>query len=342
MTSAPSLKTYSMFGMLDRTFRVYRDNLLNCVIILAGVSIPISIVNYILSTSSLQKLSSVNTVDPSSLSSADFNTVCLSSVITIVLAIVQAVLTNGPISYIASESIFGRKVTLMEAFQARQARLTTLGWGLTQFYFALGAFAFAIAIIGTLCAPVLALLGSLVYVGVAVYALIVPVLMLENVRPSFGITRAWSLGKSRFWTVAGLLLAITLISTLINWAVVTVAALILNQQLSSASALAQDAITTAVATISNVFLLPLLPIAMTLLYYDTRLRSEGLQDALLATNKPDARPSDIESPLPQPRLNQTDYRNMVIVIVVTLLVALLAGTLLAPVINQMMPGLAIQ
>ena len=55
-------------------------------------------------------------------------------------------------------------------------------------------------------------------------------------------------------------------------------------------------INTLASAIINVLILPLFPISMTLLYYDTRTRVEGLDLALAALDKPDPRPADIASP----------------------------------------------
>jgi hypothetical protein len=339
MNTVQPLKTYSLLEILEQTFKIYRQNFLNSIILVAVVTIPISIVSFILSASSLQKLATISDLSSSNLSGGDVNTVCLSSLITIALAVLQAVLTNGPITQMASESYFGRTVGLTEALQARQARFTTLGWGLVLLYFSAGAFFFATSIISALCAPVIALLGVVVYVVIATYAPLAPVLMLENVTASAGLRRAWVLGKARFWTIVGIGAVIILITTVIGYTVNLIAGLIFAQPLNAAPSLTVDAFNTGLSTVVNIFLAPLLPIALTLFYYDTRIRLEGLGDALQAVNKPDARPHDVESPLPLGRLTPADWRNMAIIMVATVLLVLVAGTLLAPIIDQMLPGL---
>src|SRR5512147_1671723 len=100
MNAAPPLKTYSLLEILERTFRVYRDNFLACVVLVAAVTIPISIINFILSTSSFQKLSAITDYSQLQTSGFDSTTICISAIITVALAVLQLVLTNRPISYL--------------------------------------------------------------------------------------------------------------------------------------------------------------------------------------------------------------------------------------------------
>ncbi|HVU14348.1 MAG TPA: hypothetical protein VHD90_23885, partial [Phototrophicaceae bacterium] len=96
---------------------------------------------------------------------------------------------------------------------------------------------------------------------------------------------------------------------------------------------------TLATTVVGIFITPLLPIAMTLLYYDIRTRVEGLDLALAALDKPDARPSDLQSPSAGPLLTSRDLVNMIVIGVVGAALVLVAGGLLSNVMNSLAPGL---
>jgi hypothetical protein len=342
MNTSPPLKTFSLLEILEQTFRIYRNNFQTCVTMAALVTVPVAIVTFILSESSVQRLGPAANLGQVNLSNEDATTICLSSLITIGLTVLQAVLIYAPISYLTSETYFGRKVGLVEAFQARQNRFSTLGWGLLVLYFMVGAWAFGIAVIASYCAPLLVTLGALVYIAVAIYGYIVPVLTLENIGASVGLYRAFALGKARFWTVVGLTLTIALITATITYAFGSVIGLILAPRLAAASTVTSDLVDTLVGAIINIFLLPLMPIGLTLLYLDTRIRLEGLDTALGALGRSDARPGDVAPPPPQVRFTTADWRNLAIVTVITVLIVLIAGSFLGSMLNNLMPGLAVQ
>jgi hypothetical protein len=58
-------------------------------------------------------------------------------------------------------------------------------------------------------------------------------------------------------------------------------------------------------------------------YYDARVRLEGLDITLQALSRPDARPSDVESPPASLRLVHRDYINVLILMAVAVIRAFL-------------------
>lgn len=330
--------TFTFFELLDRTFRIYRENFLTLIGLTTVVMVPITLINLFLSMTSFSALSSFSSSDFSRASRGDSGLICFTALITLILALMQAVLINGPITHIASESHFGRKVGIGEAFSATRSRYTNLGCGFILFYIVVGIFTFGFGVIAAICAPAVAGFGLVFYIAFATYAFLSPVLILENVPTSFGLNRSWSLGKSRFWTVLGIILVIAIISTIINAAFGSVAELLVFNVNNISSFNTQQIIRTVLSAIINIFLTPLLPIGLTLLYYDTRNRVEGLDIALSTLDKPDARPRDVPSPLPQAALTQRDFLNIAILIGCTLVVGLIAGAAFSSFINSLMPA----
>lgn len=330
--------SFTFLELLDRTFRIYRENFLTFVGLAALVTIPLTVINLILTVPTLSNAQQFSTFGRSA-SAADASAVCLASLISLVIAVLQFVLINAPITYIASENQMGNKVSISEAFAATRHRFYSLGCGFVVFYIVIVIFSAVVAFVALAlnCVPAFAAFGIVAYIGIATYALLAPVLVLENVGTSFGVNRAWSLGKARFWTVFGIVLAIYVISFVIELAFTTAAQWAVLQVARSASPMTQQVISTLFATAIGIFLVPLLPIGVTLVYYDTRTRVEGLDIALQSVGKPDARPWDVASPAGGAGLSSADWRNIVILTVCVLVISVVFSALFISLLNSVFP-----
>src|SRR5690242_2530182 len=92
--------TFTFLELLDRTFRLYRDNFLTIVGLVAVVSVPIGILTYILTPPTANILVGQSpTVARASVNSG-------AQIITNLLNWIQTILTGVPITYIASEYLF--------------------------------------------------------------------------------------------------------------------------------------------------------------------------------------------------------------------------------------------
>ncbi len=327
-SARPSL-TFSFLDILDRTFRIYRENFTTIVGFAALVIIPISVLNQIIFGPTLNSLAAA--ADRNTLN-ASTSSVLLSSILSLILQLVEFVLIYGVISTIASESLFGHKVSIGDAFNLTKSRFTQLGCGLIVFYIVIAGLAFAITLVAVACSPAIVGFALIVYIGIATFALVTPVLVLEDVGVTLGVNRAYGLGRSRFWTVVGVLATITIITSLLGLVIGAVIGVLGNPAIGRTNTgitLIQSIATVAV----KVLTLPLLPIAMTLLYYDVRSRVEGLDLALAAVEKPNPRPADVVSPRPAALLTGHDLVNIVVLGVVVVVLSLVAGGLLVSIMN---------
>jgi hypothetical protein len=98
----------------------------------------------------------------------------------------------------------------------------------------------------------------------------------------------------------------------------TASDLIITQAASSISFMAEQVISIIIQAVIGIVISPILPIGLTLLYYDARVRTEGLDIALQTTGKPDARPEDIISP-PVDGPNSKDFVNLGIFVIIPFL-----------------------
>ncbi len=327
---------FSFLDILDRTFRIYRDNFTLIIGYVALIAIPVTLINQIISRASTANLAAFQTTR----SAAGLNSgaILLSSFLVIILSLIQIVLIYSVVSYITSESYFGRKTSIGEAFAASRSRLGKLGCGFVLFYMVLIVLAFVIIFIASVCSPAVISIVLVVYIGLATFAVLTPVLVLEDIGTSSGITRAYGLGRARFWTAMLVLAAIYIISLILNIALTSVIRLLGISTIGDPLGGAQ-LISTLASAVINILILPLFPISMTLLYYDTRTRVEGLDLALAALDKPDPRPADLTPPASPPLLTSRDLINLIILGVGGVALSLVAGGLLMGIVNSVAPGL---
>jgi hypothetical protein len=330
--STNSLRPYTLLEILDRTFRIYRDNFATFVGLVAVVTIPLTVVNVLGTFWMLERLArSGLDLDAISRGRADpraFNSTNMSNlfgelltayaaffILLIVVSLLQGILINGPLTYIASERFLGRKVGLGEAIRVVSNRLFRLGVGLIVYYAILVMLAIVMVPIAFACGLGI---GVLLYLGVTMYAFLVPVLILEETGTLHGMNRAWALGRARVWPVVGIVLLIGVLTWIITLALGTASDLIIRQSAASISFTTEQIIAVIEQAVIAIVISPVLPIGLTLLYYDTRVRSEGLDIALQSTGKADARPEDIISP-PVESMNSKDFVNLGIFVVIPFL-----------------------
>ena len=261
----------------------------------------------------------------------------LTSLLSSVLQLVELVLLYGVVSTVASESLFGRHVSIGDAFSLARSRFTKLGCGFIVFYIVIIGLVFVTAFIAVACSPAIVGLALVGYIGLTTFALMTPVLILEDVGVTMGVNRAYGLGRARFWTLLGVLTTVTILTLLLSLAIGAVIELVGNPTIGRT--LSGFTLIQSIASIAvNILTLPILPIAMTLMYYDVRSRVEGLDLALAAVETSDPRPSDIVSPRPAPPLTQRDLINIVILGVGVFVLSLVAGGLLMGIMNLISPG----
>lgn len=332
--------SWSFLELLDRTFRIYRDNFVTYIGIGLLVTVPVTVLNILVTLPSLAAYSNASVLRGSSAYTQYTSTVCMASAFALILSLLQLVLTYGPIIYATSETQMGHKVSLGEAFRGRRDRFSRLGFGFVLFYIILVIFVTVIVLFATLirCTPGLAALGIVVYIGIAGYCMLPPVLMLENIGVSAGISRAWALGKARFWPILGVVAAILIITTVIQVAFGALAQFVLLGAVrAGGSLLAQQIASSLINGVIGIFTIPLLPIGLALLYYDARTRLEGLDITLQTMDDPQARPWDVMASNISGALNGKDVRNIIILSVVALILSLILGAAMVSLMNGLLP-----
>lgn len=328
MNETPSRRpmTFSFLELLDRTFRIYRENFLTIVGLVAMVTIPITLLTLFLNPATGSALSG---------QSGNLRTTSASGsqLLINILNLVETVLIYAPLTYIASEYLFNRKVSIGQAFSATSSRFFKMGCGIILLGIVISIFGVMGVLLVLAFPPALALAGILVYIVIACYGLIFQVLTLEDIGPSPAITRSFTLGKTRFWTIIGLGFIIGIITTILGSILTASAAVVAFSSASSSNLTGSVLLITFLGALISIFLTPITPIAFTLLYYDIRVRSEGL-DIMLDSSGPDARPDSFSSPSGGFRMDGHDWRNIAILSVMGLLTGLVASNAIRVLVSQ--------
>jgi hypothetical protein len=325
-----------IIDVLDHTFRVYRENFVVFVGMVAVVNIPVSILSYLTTGSANDNIEDAQTAIEFGESMSNIYAELIDSLgalvgLYLLTYFIQFVVIYALITYITSENFLNRKRTFLQALKAVRSRI----FPLTVAYIVLATVLIGGAIIlsmaSTVCFFPIFGLPFVVYYGVCAFAMAVPTLTLEHIGPFAGLHRATVLGKVRFWRVVGLMISLGII-----YYVVTIAFGILAivfsgvpiESIGEASAFVENNILyTILTTLTGIVLAPMLPIGLTLMYYDIRARTEALDIGLQVVDSDAPCPADL--PSPEPIEGLFTFRDVQNVIIVFLAIGLIIGLVLA-------------
>lgn len=284
--------------VLDHAIRLYRQNFVGLVTIVAVVNVPILLVQalFFLLVLPLTPESSSTILDPTS------GTITL-SIVSIVLLVAGAVLgifQLGAITAYVSERFLGRPITVLEAYGRAWQRGLSLFIASLLFGLAILGLFSVLAGVGILPVVFGALAstggaqefasGGALITALCLCILFVPTLvgmvylytrwtfwtqgiMIENYNSTGGLGRSWKLVRGFFWRVLGfnaLLAILTYFLALGPGATLSMTALFLS------SPLLQFVVQSVTGGLIGIIITPLQFATLTVLYYDLRIRKEGL------------------------------------------------------------------
>lgn len=292
-----SSRPTTFLEMIDRSLRLYRANFVPFFAVAAITQTPIALLNLAIATQQQQILGSLGiTPGGAGFSPEQAQAVAqqligplagslfASLVITVFSVFVQMIVLFAPISYVVSETFQNRLAGMADGFSAVGKRIGPLFGAITVYMAALIVFSVVLTFLLFLCGLGL---GLIVYGALAGGAFLVPVFMLEQISVQRGLSRTWSLGKTRIWPIIG----VTAITFLISFLADLLIAVLLSGLADRSPVMTStDTIITVVDVVVSSLVAPVVPIAFTLLYYDARVRVEGLDIALRAA--PNLTPAD--------------------------------------------------
>lgn len=291
----PKLRPLGLGEMLDHAIRLYRRHFLTFVGIIAIVQIPLTVLQLIWSalavTTFAEELTQPGTIPtvPDPLSAMGGATGLFGVFIVGLLSfiLIQGVGTAALTRAIA-DSYLGQPISMMESYR----RISRSWWPLLGALFLAGLVAIGLAIWFMIpCVGWLTGLGMLMFFSLVIVPLIAPTIVLEKQPPTQAVRRAWDLARRRFWWV----LAFTLILAIFQYVIVagpTALVTFLTQSAfggpletfnrSTTEVILQTSIQSAVTLLFSLLYIPLQLTAITLMYFDLRVRTEGFDLALLA------------------------------------------------------------
>ena len=223
-------------------------------------------------------------------SSPNFITSILGSAGVVVTLIVQFFLIQGiataALTRAIADSYSGKHVDIFSSYQNLQGQ-----WGrlilalLLMFLVMFGLFVWMIVpCIGWVTGP-----GLLVFVFGVVTPLIAPVVVLEDNGIRESIRRAWDLARSRFWWLVGFAFILYLFNQLVIGGPTALLNYLMTIILPSTGPYSQrllltTAVQTLVSMLTSLIYLPLQLSALTVVYFDLRARSEGLDLVMQTAN----------------------------------------------------------
>lgn len=280
------IRPMTLGEILDKAIRLYRQNFIKFVGIIAIPYIPLVLIQIVLTlVSTTQVLQSVNN-DPSAF---PFSPLAISAFAgSFIVSLIQIVLVSGfataALTRAVANNYMNKPVSILDSYRA----ITGSAWKLILALFLSGILVFAlliwtiIPIVGWFSGP-----GILMFLSFIVIPLIAPIASLERFGVTQTIRRAWDLGRGRFWWLLGYSFVLMLLGQIIVSGPVLLLNAILQAILLSLSDLsfevqmAINSILPNLLTLTlNLLYLPLQLTMMTVVYFDLRARTEGLDLAL--------------------------------------------------------------
>lgn len=294
VTSEFRLRPLSLGELLDQAIRLYRRNFSKFIGIIAIVQIPLTLLSIVVNLLTFDDFYSLYTdptrvspsTDPFALFTPGYflgiGSTMLVGLISFLL--VQGV-AAGALTRLVSDTYLGNPGSPLDAYRRIGKRWLPLVGTLVLFVGVL-AIVFLWLLIpcfGWLTGP-----GMFVVLGGMILPLVAPVVVLEHSSGAGAVRRAWELVRRRFWWVIGFMFILYLFAWVVISGPTSLFSLALNYVLPSTGL--SDEIVSRLSTVlqSLVALLfgllyqPLQLACITLLYFDLRVRQEGLDLMLQA------------------------------------------------------------
>jgi len=288
-SSIASLRPRRLGEILDQAIRMYRRNFATFTGIVALIFIPFMLITQVI-TYFFSKVMGTVQYDPSVVLTPSFLLPYAGvSVVGILRFILLDGLASAVISRAVTDQLTGQPTGILQAYQ----RIGS-SWGRIILTLTLMVFIIFLLVLATLipCVGWLIGPGMLIFIGLVVNPLLAPTLALENKGVGASIRRAWDLGRQRFWWLLGFMIILYLLALLIvsgpSFIVSFVLAALFGAQFQTDYSLITTIANGLVAIITGVLYIPLQFTAFTLVYYDLRIRTEGLDLSLLSLQNSEA------------------------------------------------------
>lgn len=270
--TTPEFRSLRIGELFDQAIRIYRRNFFKFIAILAVVQIPLTLLQFLAVLPSQIALTGANSYEELSLISLGGGVLnCFTTLLSFVL--VQGVATAATTRAVA-DGYLGRSTGFVEAYRRIRGRWTHLVVAL------LLASLINIGLVIWVLVPCVGWvtgLGLLFFFATVIIPLIAPIIVLERKGPVEAIRRAWDLVRRRFWWVVGFVALLWLFSQIVTTGPAFLVGILLGLLFESVEVggVQQSVIQTLAGLPFTLLYLPLQLTAVTLLYFDLRVRTEA-------------------------------------------------------------------
>lgn len=280
--------------LLDELFRLYRRHFSLIVGVSLLVALPGLVWTLVTGTYRLNSASYANLFVTSGSSTPVFNSQQFSNLVGPLLlgglgGLILLPFSLGAVYRAVTDVALGRPATIGSVLRETLARywpllgliglvlLMVIGWFIAEI---IGLFLLVI--------PGLAVFCAAVYLAVR-WTLAVAAMMAEDIGPIRGLGRSWNLVSGSWWRTFGILLIVGILQTIISYGLFILFGVI--AALFSTGDF-QAALVQVGGTLLGALVSPITTIAITLLYFDLRVRKEGLDlDQLAQQTSPGPAPA---------------------------------------------------
>lgn len=305
-SSMPTLRPLGIGELLDQAIRLYRRNFLSFIGIIAVVQIPLGLLQFGLSLLTLQTTGTIggaSRIVPSGTGVSPLFWASESG--TILVAIITFVLVQGVATAAMTRAVADNYLGTPTGFSSAYRRIGRAWLPLILTLLLAGVVGillfiwFLVPCVGWATGP-----GLLAFFGAVLLPMVTPIVVLEQKRGYAAMRRAWDLARRRFWPVVGFVVLILLFNLLVisgpNILISAVFQGLIRRPGGSVAGL--DTLSVIVqALLTLVFSLLYVPLQLTsytLLYFDLRVRTEGLDLAMLTQATADGADAIVTSQAP--------------------------------------------
>ncbi len=248
--------------ILDAAFTIYRNHFKTLWLCVLVVVVPLAIIDTLITASVTE-----NAFDPTEEPTATSDGAAIGGGLArIILGFILALLSAAACTRAVGAAYLGNRVTWQES----------LGYALRKLFpLIVLSILTGVAVIFGL---VLVIVGA-VFIGVRL-SVGSPALLIDDIGPVAAFRRSWNLVGGRWWATFAVLLLSTLLVLFIS---LVINLLLVGPLLATdPNELVGATLTTIGTIVSNVFTVPLQAAVVAILYFDLRVRKEGLDIQLLA------------------------------------------------------------
>jgi hypothetical protein len=300
-SSMPTLRPLGIGELLDQAIRLYRRNFLNFIGIIAVVQIPLGLLQFGLALIQLQANPALAVTPRGEPTQTQLSPAFWASTGgSFVVALISFVLVQGVATAAMTRAVADNYLGTPTGFTGAYRRIGHAWLPLLGTLF-LAALAGILLFVWFLvpCVGWATGLGILAFYSGVIVPMVAPIVVLERKSSYPAMRRAWDLARRRYWPVVGFVTLILLFNLIVisgpNLLISAVfQGLFLRQAANRAALLsAQVIIESLLSLIFSLLYVPLQLIGFTLLYFDLRVRTEGLDLAMLTQDAAAASPDTV-------------------------------------------------